>query len=289
VTDLITENGAALGIAGEDSSGTHRFTAPLTIGADGIRSTVANLASEKLDALKRADVDCARAYYYAYLEGIPPAAIDSDVMTEFSDSGGKAHLFSRSDDGQVVVGTAFDAVGMREFRTDLKTNFIANLEGSKVARILADGRIVGKVRSSGLLKNTYRDPVCDGAILLGDSGLHVDPLFGQGHAFALVSEAIFAGLAPQWIRQSDGRAVRADAMREFTRKRDASLMPHYQASVRISRQTAHDSMWLAANRAAAAESWAAEEIARFAHMDDLSARFPSFRLAKLIGRTAARA
>ena len=70
LTDLIIEDGAVLGIRGEDASGVHEFRAPLTIGADGMRSSVAQIASERIDAFKRVDVPCARAYYYAYFEGV---------------------------------------------------------------------------------------------------------------------------------------------------------------------------------------------------------------------------
>ena len=35
-----------------------------------MRSSVAQIASERIDAFKRVDVPCARAYYYAYFEGV---------------------------------------------------------------------------------------------------------------------------------------------------------------------------------------------------------------------------
>src|SRR5271157_3651884 len=66
VTDLITEDGAVRGVRGADKSGIHEFRAPLTIGADGMRSTVARIASERLGAFAQVEVPCARAYYYAY-------------------------------------------------------------------------------------------------------------------------------------------------------------------------------------------------------------------------------
>ena len=72
--------------------------------------------------------------------------------------------------------------------------------------------MAGKICSSGLLLNTWRDPVSDGALLLGDAGLHVDPLFGQGHSFALMSAEIVGELAPAWFskraRQRDLAAMR---------------------------------------------------------------------------------
>src|SRR5208283_154700 len=71
VLDVVIEDGAVAGIRGEDLAGPHTFRAPLVIGADGLRSTFAKLASEKIGAFERTDVECARAYYYAYFEGVP--------------------------------------------------------------------------------------------------------------------------------------------------------------------------------------------------------------------------
>ena len=70
LTDIVIEDGAVAGIRGEDDSGLHAFRAPLVIGADGMRSTFAKIAAEKIGAFERKDVKCARAYYYAYFEGV---------------------------------------------------------------------------------------------------------------------------------------------------------------------------------------------------------------------------
>ena len=75
--------------------------------------------------------------------------------------------------------------------------------------MLEGATIVGKVFSSGLLNNTDRDPVTDGAILLGDAGLHVDPLFGQGHSLALMSAEIVGELAPAWFSAGRGNSIPA--------------------------------------------------------------------------------
>src|SRR5271156_1902926 len=44
LTDLLIDDGAIVGIRGEDAHGAHEFHAPLTIGADGMRSSVARIA-----------------------------------------------------------------------------------------------------------------------------------------------------------------------------------------------------------------------------------------------------
>ena len=97
---------------------------------------------------------------------------------------------------------------MQTFRTDLASNLRRYLNRSfAVGKMLEGATIAGKVFSSGLLNNTYRDPVTDGAILLGDAGLHVDPLFGQGHSMALMSAWIVGELAHEWFSSGRGNSI----------------------------------------------------------------------------------
>ena len=289
LTDLIIEDGAVLGIRGEDASGVHEFRAPLTIGADGMRSSVAQIASERIDAFKRVDVPCARAYYYAYFEGVARKQLGDEVVTEFESAPGAGNLVCRCENGLTVAATAFDAAEMQTFRTDLASNLRRYLNRSyEVGKMLEGATIAGKVFSSGLLNNTYRDPVTDGALLLGDAGLHVDPLFGQGHSMALMSAWIVGELAPEWFSNARGNSIWAVPMAAFTQRRDAELMPYYKASVRASQELGLDQGSHLAHRAASREQWAADEMIRFAQMLTPRAAFPSFRFARLMA-TASRA
>jgi flavin-dependent dehydrogenase len=154
--------------------------------------------------------------------------------------------------------------------------------------MLEGATMAGKVFSSGLLSNTYRDPVTDGALLIGDAGLHVDPLFGQGHSMALMSAWIVGELAHDWFSSDRDDSIPATALAEFTRRRDTELMPYYKASVRISQELGLDQGSHYAYRAAAREQWAADEMIRFAQMLTPRAAFPSFRFARLMA-TASRA
>ncbi|MGC1401242.1 NAD(P)/FAD-dependent oxidoreductase [Candidatus Binatus sp.] len=283
LTDLIIEDGAVMGIRGEDASGVHEFHAPLTIGADGMRSSVAQIASERIDAFQRTDVPCARAYYYAYFDGVARKNLGDEVVTEFESAPGAGNLVCRCENGLTVAATAFDAGEMKTFRTDLVSNLRRYLNRSfEVGKMLEGATMVGKVFSSGLLNNTYRDPVTDGALLLGDAGLHVDPLFGQGHSMALMSASIVGELAPQWFSTIGGKSIWSAMLAEFTKRRDAELMPYYRASVRASQELGLDQGARFAHRAASREQWAADEMIRFAQMITPRAAFPSFRFARLM-------
>jgi menaquinone-9 beta-reductase len=288
VTDLIIEDGAVLGIRVEDASGVHEFLAPLTIGADGMRSAVAQIASQRIDAFPRTDVPCARAYYYAYFEGVARKNLGDEVFTEFESAPSVDNLVCRCENGLTVAATAFDAGEMQTFRTDLASNLRRYLTRSvELGKMLEGATMVGKVFSSGLLNNTYRDPVSDGALLLGDAGLHVDPLFGQGHSMALMSAWIVGELALEWYSAGRGNSIPVAMLADFKARRDTELMPYYRASVRASQQLGLDQGSRYAHRAASREQWAADEMIRFAQMLTPRAAFPSFRFARLMATSRA--
>jgi flavin-dependent dehydrogenase len=252
-----------------------------------MRSTIARLGEEKLGAFPRTDIPCARAYYYAYFDGVDESRLGDEVLTEFESGPGAGNLVCRCENGRTVAATAFDAAELPAFRTDLEGNLRRYFDRSfAVGRILEGATLASKVFSSGLLNNTYRDPVVDGALLLGDAGLHVDPLFGQGHSLALMSAAIVGDLAPQWFGASANSTIPANALAEFTRRRDADLLQFYKASVRVSEQLALDKSARIAHRAAASEQWAADEMIRFAQMLTPRGSFPSFRFARLMARVS---
>jgi flavin-dependent dehydrogenase len=286
LTDLVIDGGDIVGVRADDATGAHIFHAPLVIGADGMRSPVAQIASARIGAFAREDVPCARAYYYGYFSGVDPREFGDDLLTEFEAAEGAANLVCRCDDGLVVAAAAFDAREMRSFRTNLAENLRAHMRASLVvSAILREASLQGKVLSSGLLVNTYRDPAANGALLLGDAGLHVDPLFGQGHSLALMSAEILGELAPRWFSARGGRALSAAAMTEFREARDRALMPYYRPTVRASADLSLDRTTRLAHRVASREPWAADEMVRYAQMAS-AGTFPSFRLARAIALEA---
>lgn len=286
VTDVLVENGTVAGVTGTRPQGEREYRAPLTIGADGMRSMVAQTVSRKIPGVfARNDVPCARTYYYAYYENLDPSVLDDALLAE-NDAAetGEFHIACGCEDGRVVVGVGFDSADFERFRSELPDSFERRVRHSQVcARMLADARRTSKILSVPKLVNTLRDPVCDGALLLGDAGLHVDPILGQGHAFALISADIMARESVGWFGPSMDRAISADRMRSFAAARDAELGVHYQRAVEVSRslQSGDDSIQgMIAN-----EQWAVDELASFGSMLLGPGEFPSPRLqAFLAGR-----
>jgi flavin-dependent dehydrogenase len=288
VTGVLTDGAAVVGVRGPTDEGARELRAPLTIGADGMRSTVAQAASEKIPgAFARNDVPCARAYYYAYYDGADLAVLGDSLLAENDAAqAGDFHIACRCERGRVVVGMGFDPAGLDRFRSELPASFERRVRDSEVcARMLAPARIASKVLSVPKLLNTLRNPVCNGALLLGDSGLHVDPILGQGHAFALISADIMARYSPQWFGSPDGGAVSADTMRSFAAARDAELGIHYQRAVEVSRTLQSDPVPI--ENLIANEQWAIDEMASFGSMLLGPGEFPSPRLQELLAQRMA--
>jgi flavin-dependent dehydrogenase len=285
VTDVLTDGGAVVGVRGAGAQGAGEFHAPLTIGADGMRSMVAQTVSRKIPgALDRDDVPCARAYYYGYYDGADPGVL-GDLLLAENDAAqpGDFHIACGCEHGRVVVGMGFDPGGLDRFRAELPASFERRVRDSEVcARLLAPARLASKVLSVPKLLNTLRDPVCDGALLLGDAGLHVDPILGQGHAFALLSADLMARFAPQWFEPSDGRVVSAARMRSFAAARDAELGMHYQRAVEASRSLQSEAQPI--QTMIANEQWAIDEMVSFGGMLLGPAEFPSRRLQEFLAQ-----
>jgi len=254
------------------------------IGADGMRSTVGRIAGEKIaGAFTRTDVPCARSYYYAYYSGARIDQLDGLLYTEYDAEPGTFHIACRCENGLVVAGVGFDSAELGEFKRDLPGSYHRRVAASEVrAQALSDATLASKVFAVPKLYNTLRTPVCNGALLLGDAGLHVDPILGQGHSFALMSAEIMARMADRWFAAGRGRFIDAETLSNFTRERDAQLGVHYQSAVAISQRLAADPEGALLQRAASSEQWAIDELVSFGTMLLGPGEFPSVRLQHLM-------
>src|SRR5260370_156016 len=95
-----------------------------------------------------------------YFEDVSRKNLGDELVAEFESAPGAGNLVCRCENGLTVAATAFDASAMQTFRTDLASNLRGYLNRSfAVGKILESATMVGKVFSSGLLNNTYLDPV----------------------------------------------------------------------------------------------------------------------------------
>jgi flavin-dependent dehydrogenase len=180
VTELLWNGDRVAGVAYEDADKRRReLRAPLVVGADGRRSTVARLAGA---GVKRSNPN-GRACYFAYLE---------------DDRGDLRHVAAQWRDG-AELGTAFpcdDGLVLcllmppvdraPDFRGALEPEWdrtAAAIEG--LGERLAGCRRVTKVRSAIDTTSYFKQAAGKGWALPGDSGHFKDPVTAQGIRDAL--------------------------------------------------------------------------------------------------------
>lgn len=169
VTGLVGSAGRVVGV--ETTGGTLR--APLVVGADGARSTVARLvgAREYHRTAPR------RIFLWSYLEGVDPA----ERRVWLGNIGGDGFLASPTDAGLFLAAIVVPV----ERRAELRGNRQAGLEEGlsrwpELAERIAGARQVGPVRMMSRWHGYFRQSAGPGWVLVGDAGHFKDPTRGRG-------------------------------------------------------------------------------------------------------------
>ena len=95
---------------------------------------------------------------------------------------------------------AWPAARFDEFRRDVEGNFLRTLDTAGLGERIRAGRRAERFRGTPDLPSYLRQPYGPGWALVGDAGLLMDPVTGQGisHAFRdaeLLADAIYMGSA----------------------------------------------------------------------------------------------
>jgi 2-polyprenyl-6-methoxyphenol hydroxylase-like FAD-dependent oxidoreductase len=191
VSGLLFEDGRVAGIRATAKGGTPvTERAHLVVGADGKHSLVARA----VDATSYDERPPLTVAAYTYWEGVP---LD----------GGEMHGADRraagvwpTNDGLAMTYVAWPAAEFGDFRADVEGNLLSTLDGlgDLGARVRA-GRRVERIRSTPDLPAFFRVPYGPGWALVGDAGLTLDPMTGQGIGYAfrdaeLLADAVADGL-----------------------------------------------------------------------------------------------
>jgi 2-polyprenyl-6-methoxyphenol hydroxylase-like FAD-dependent oxidoreductase len=186
VEEVVAAEGVVVGIRGRQrgsSQGASQvIQARLVIGADGKHSTLARLVGA--GAYDERPPMSAGAY--AYWSGLPTS--DS--------TGERGEIYVRdrrmvsawpTNDGLTITYVAVPAGDFDAFRSDLEHNVRTALDsaGDLGERARAATR-VEHIRATPDLPNAYRRPYGPGWALVGDAGLVMDPISGQGIGHALL-------------------------------------------------------------------------------------------------------
>ena len=222
VHNLLFEEGAVVGVEGGRSGGpTSSEHARSVIGADGLRSLVAKAT----DAPSYNTLPSLTAAYYSYWEGV---AIEG---AEIYPRAGRAVIAFPTNDDLVCILTQCAIAEADEFRRDLEASHLATIGlAPELAERVRAGRRVEPIRGTAQLPNFFRKPFGPGWALVGDSGLHRDPILAQGIADAfrdasLLSEAVDATFS--------GRQPPKLAFSRYEETRNTAAGPIYQLSCQI--------------------------------------------------------
>ncbi len=185
LTGLVQDGaGKVYGASLRDRQGaTRTILARVTIGADGIRSMVA----QSLGVRERID----------WLDKL---ALTTRMRGPKDTGFSQVHLMERGyfaasfvDDGLLSVNLVVDRGALREGRLSAQSFFETSVRACPSMRtVLAGATQVERLRGVGPLAFRTSRQVFDGAALVGDAGGYIDPLTGEGIYFALVGAKLLA-------------------------------------------------------------------------------------------------
>ena len=217
VEELTLEAGRVSGIRGRAKGGQPVTEASrLVVGADGKHSLVATTVGAPVHH----DRPPLTMGCYTYWHDVP---LD----------GGEIYARPRraigawpTNDGLTLTYLAWPVEEFPAFRADVEGNVLSTLDlaGDLGERVRA-GRRAERFRASPDLPSFFRRPFGPGWALVGDAGLVMDPVTGQGIGDALrdaelLAEAVEAGLG--------GRRPLAGALADYERARDRAALAMYE-------------------------------------------------------------
>jgi flavin-dependent dehydrogenase len=210
VEELLRDNtGAVTGMRARTGDVSSDESARIVIGADGKRSRVAQL----VDAQQYDERPGTAFWYYNYFQDldVPPA------MLAFVDQNGV--FLNRTHDGAHVVGAGTRVEHFADFKRDVSGNFLRlwRTASPEVADCLAQTQPAERWVGTADVPGFHRVPFGPGWALVGDAGLHKDPITGSGITEAWVQA--------EWLTEAvdDGFSERrnlSDALHDFQQRRD---------------------------------------------------------------------
>ena len=227
VEELLVDNGRVTGIRARLKSGAGASAAPvveqarLVVGADGKHSLVARTVHAPEYHQKPA-LTCA---YYTYWEGLDLA-------------GGELYSLPHSavglwptNDRLAIIYTAYPIAEFQNVRANLEARFWQTVDAlPELAGRVHNGRQAERFYGTADLPGFYRQPFGPGWALVGDAGMTLDPVTGQGigNAFkdaSRLAEAIEAGFS--------GKMQLEAALGDYQQKRDAETLPMYEFTAQL--------------------------------------------------------
>jgi flavin-dependent dehydrogenase len=217
VSEILQEDGRVVGIRGRTPLGQPvSERARIVVGADGMRSLVAST----VDAPMYEYAPPKAFGYYAYWDDVPLKGL------EFYTRPNRTVIAFPTNDNQAAIFIERPERDFAFFKTDLLTNYLATIDeiAPDLAYRVHRGKLAQRLMGAGNRANFFRKPYGPGWALVGDAGVHKDPITAQGITDAfrdadLLANAIDAGFS--------GRQPITEAMAYYEQRRFELLKPLY--------------------------------------------------------------
>jgi 2-polyprenyl-6-methoxyphenol hydroxylase-like FAD-dependent oxidoreductase len=158
--------------------------------------------------------------YYTYWEGLP---LEGGEM--YSLPSGALGLWP-TNDGLTIIYTGYPITEFQTIREDIEGRFWRTLEAIPgLAERARNGRQVERFYGTADLPAFYRRPYGPGWALVGDAGMTLDPVTGQGIGNAFCDAERLAEAADAAF---SGRMPFEAAMADYEQKRNEDTLPMYE-------------------------------------------------------------
>jgi flavin-dependent dehydrogenase len=200
--------------------------APVVVGADGVRSRMAELVGSEVRESHPAD----NATFYAYVDGVPWPAFEFHVGEFAAGPAGYAGVFP-THHGQGCVWVCCPASVVSGLCGGAVEPFLRLL--GAVSPTLAErartGQVVSPIRGAVRLPNQIRRATGPGWALVGDAGYHRDPITGHGITDAFRDAELLTRSVDDHLR---GRATDLSG---YETARDAALRETFDLTCAMAR------------------------------------------------------
>ncbi len=217
VSELLVEDGRVVGVRGRASDGaTVTERADIVIGADGRRSRVAeSVHAETYDQKPPLLAPC-----YSYWSNLP---LEHEFATYSRPHRGFA--MAPTHDGLTMIVAGWPHAELDRVKEDVETHFYEILDlvpdvAERVRNAKREAPFAGVP-----VPNYFRKPFGPGWALVGDAGYLRDPITAQGIGDAFRDAE---ALATAFHEFSSGARPYDDAMQDYQRKRDETVLPMYE-------------------------------------------------------------
>lgn len=224
VTELLWDGDRVVGVrARTEGGGVFEERGRVVVGADGVDSLVAR----SVRAPVYADVPSLTCVYYTYWSGV---RADWEAYAD----GRRAVSVVLTHDDRVMVGVQWPREEFPNVRRDIEAAYFAGLRvaAPDVLARLRDGRREERFVGTARVPNFLRRAGGPGWALVGDAGLHKDPIGGHGIGDALTHAEL---LASRLGAALEGECPVDRAVAEYAAARDEEAMARYQFNVETAR------------------------------------------------------